>query len=130
MWGRIGLPGGSSDFSCIIRIEETQGYRDLPIIGESLHKDSYHAHVILNGNNQDEGQGELLMRTREPRFSESVGGIGIDMTEDDVRAKYGNPDTVQPKTDDRGRVWKGNTTWSYKKLGRGPLGGRPGGPYV
>lgn len=109
--------GGSSDFSCSIRIVEAAGCRDLPIIGESLRDDSYHAHVILNGDNRDESRGELLMRIREPRYAESVGGIGIDMTEEDVRARYGSPDTIQPKMISNGKEWKGQTIWSYKKLG-------------
>lgn len=46
----------------------------------------------------------------------SVGGIGIDMTEDTVRSKYGKSDILQPKTDSRGRVWKG-----YRPLTKGLL---------
>lgn len=86
--------GGGSNFSCIIRIIEADGYRDLPVIGENLQKDSYHAHVIF-GDNMDERKGILLMRTKAAKYYESVGGIGLDMPEKEVLAKYGKPDKIQ-----------------------------------
>lgn len=104
--------GGSSDFSCIIRIIEADGYRDLPIIGENLRKDSYHAHVILNGDNGDESKGTMLMRTPQARYYESVGGIGLDMPAKEVLAKYGKPDKIQ-----QSQTWKTLDTWQYQKLG-------------
>lgn len=104
--------GGSSDFSCIIRIVEAQGYRDLPIIGENLGKGNYHSHVILNGDNRDSSKGTMLMRSTETQYYESVGGIGLDMPEKEVLAKYGRPDKIQ-KTNPRG----GLDVWQYQKLG-------------
>lgn len=101
--------GGGTDFSCIIRIVEAEGYRDMPVICESMYPASYHSHIILNGDNHDRSKGTLLLRTTEPRYYESVGGIGIDMTEDAVRAKYGSPDRMEQK--------KGMTIWTYQKLG-------------
>lgn len=87
--GAYNPAGGSSDFSCFIRIIENGEYRDLPIITENLGPDNYHAHVILNGDNRDENKGTLLMRTTTPQYQEKVGGIGIDMPEKEVLAKYG-----------------------------------------
>lgn len=104
--------GGGSNFSCIIRIIEADGYRDLPVIGENLQKDSYHAHVILNGDNMDERKGILLMRTKAAKYYESVGGIGLDMPEKEVLAKYGKPDKIQNL-----KPWKNLDTWQYQKLG-------------
>ena len=109
--------GGGTDFSCIIRIVEAERYRDMPVICESMYPASYHAHIILNGDDYDISKGTLLMRTTEPRYYESVGGIGLDMTEDAVRAKYGSPDGMEQKRDSRGRLWKGFTVWTYQKLG-------------
>lgn len=110
--GAYNPAGGSSDFSCTIRIIEAQGYRDLPIIGESLYKDSYHAHVIFNGDNRDETKGTLLLRTPEAQYNESVGSIGLDMPAKEVQAKYGSPDTIQQV-----KPWTQLDTWQYRKLG-------------
>lgn len=92
--GAYNPAGGSSDFSCIIRIIENGEYRDLPIIAENLGPDNYHAHVILNGDNRDGNKGTLLMRTTTAKYQETVGGIGIDMPEKEVLAKYGQPDVI------------------------------------
>jgi len=110
--GAYNPAGGSSDFSCIIRIIEAQGYRDLPIIGENLYKGSYHSHVILNGDNRDERKGTLLLRTPEAQYYESVGGIGLDMPATEVQAKYGSPDAIQSV-----KPWTQLDTWQYRKLG-------------
>lgn len=107
--------GGGADFSCIIRIVEADGYRDLPVICESLRKDSYHSHIIFNGDNLDDSKGILLMRTTDARYYESVGGIGIDMLGKDVIAKYGKPDQIQPKKDRAGNTRA--EIWTYQKLG-------------
>ncbi|WP_301873380.1 hypothetical protein [Acidaminococcus intestini] len=103
------LAGADTDFSGIIRIVEAEGYRDMPVICENMYSASYHSHIILNGDNHDLSKGTLLMRTTEPRYYESVGGIGLDMTEDTVRAKYGSPDRM--------KQMKGSTVWTYQKLG-------------
>lgn len=103
------LAGAARDFSGIIRIVEAEGYRDMPVICENMYSDSYHSHIILNGDNHDPSKSTLLMRTTEPRYYESVGGIGLDMTEDAVRAKYGSPDRMEQK--------RGSTVWIYQKLG-------------
>ena len=84
----------------------------MPIIGENLRKDSYHAHVILNGDNGDESKGTMLMRTPQARYYESVGGIGLDMPAKEVVAKYGKPDKIQ-----KSKTWKTLDTWQYQKLG-------------
>ncbi|MFV0637036.1 hypothetical protein [Mitsuokella sp.] len=104
--------GGNSDFSCIIRIVEADGYRDLPLICESLRKDSYHSHVILNKDNMDDSKGTMLMRMPQARYYESVGGIGLDMPAAEVVAKYGRPDKIQ-----KSKTWKTLDTWQYQKLG-------------
>lgn len=104
--------GGESDFSCIIRIIEADGYRDLSVIGENLQNDSYHAHIILNGNNQTNRESTLLMKTEAAKCYESVGGIYLDMTEKEVLTKYGNPDQIQHL-----KSWINLDTWKYEKLG-------------
>lgn len=98
-----------SYFSCFIRIIENGEYRDLPIIAENLGPDNYHAHVILNGDNRDENKGTLLMRTTTPQYQETVGGIGIDMSEKEVLAKYGQPDVIG--------IERGVSLWKYQSLG-------------
>lgn len=107
--GVYNLAGGSSDFDCVIRIVEATGYRDLPVACENLRKDSYHAHVILKRN---PGKDTLLMRTTDAQYYETVGGIGLDMPEKDVLAKYGNPDKIQ-----KSKIWKSFDVWQYRKLG-------------
>ena len=106
------LAGGNSDFSCIIRIIEAEGYCDLPIIGENLRKNSYHAHVILNGDNRNDNNGIMLMRTPQAQYYESVGGIGLDMPAKEVVVKYGKPDKIQ-----KSKPWKTLDIWQYEKLG-------------
>ena len=110
--GAYNPAGGSSDFSCIIRIIEAQGYRDLPIIGENLYKGSNHSHVIMNGDNQDERKGTLLLHAPNAQYYESVGGIGLDMPATEVQAKYGSPDSIQSV-----KPWIQLETWQYQKLG-------------
>lgn len=107
--GAYNPAGGSSDFSCLIRIIENGEYRDLPIIAENLGPDNYHAHVILNGDNRDENKGTLLMRTITAQYQETVGGIGIDMPEKEVLAKYGQPDVIG--------IERGVPIWKYQSLG-------------
>lgn len=103
------VAGGGGDFSCIVRIVESDGYRDLPLDCDCLYPDSYHPHVILKGYAKDGSKNTLLLRTLEPQYYESVGGIYLDMTEEAVRAKYGNPDTIIPKTN--------GAVWSYQRIG-------------
>lgn len=113
--GAYNEAGGGYNFSCIIRIVEADGYRDLPVICENVSKDSYHAHVILNGDNFDQSKGTLLMRTKQPQHYESVGGIGLDTYAKEVLANYGKPDVIKPIKD------RGNKTiaeeWTYNKMG-------------
>jgi outer membrane autotransporter protein len=56
----------------------------------------------------DGGKGTLLLRTKDPEYYESVGGIGLDMTEGDIRAKYGDSDTILPRTSSDGIPDKAN----------------------
>lgn len=107
--GAYSPAGGSSDFSCIIRIIENGEYRDLPIIGENLGDGNYHSHIIFNGDNRDDSKGVLLMRTTEVKFQETVGGIGIDMPAKEVLNRYGNPDSIESKG--------GVSVWKYHNLG-------------
>ena len=101
--GIYDVAGGRSDFSCIIRIVELEGYRDIPVIFKGLTKENYHTHLLLNGDNK---KGQLLIRYPKAKYYESVGGIGLDMTAKEVIAKYGMPDS-----DSTARIWK------YRNLG-------------
>lgn len=107
--------GGSSDFSCTLRIVEAGGYRDLHLDCEHLESDSYHAHVVLNFSYDDPSKGTFLLKTKEPRFYESVGGIGIDMLPSQVTFMYGAPDSIVPEKTANGCVF--GEKWMYRKLG-------------
>lgn len=107
--GAYSPAGGSSDFSCIIRIVENGEYRDLPIIGENLGDGNYHSHIIFNGDSRDNSKGTLLMRTTEVKFQETVGGIGIDMPAKEVLSKYGKPGSIETRD--------GVSVWKYQNLG-------------
>ncbi len=110
--GIYNLAGGSSDFSCLLRIVESDGYRDLPLICENLRDGSYHSHIILNGDNFNSNKGTLLTRTPTVQYFESVGGIYIDMPEKEVLAKYGKPSSIRHSYE-----WNNLKVWEYKKLG-------------
>lgn len=110
--GVYNVAGGRSDFHCIIRIVESNGYRDLSISGEQLEKGYYHSHVILHSKAGDYDEGTLLMRTKKAQYYESVGGIYLDTPEKEVLAKYGKPDRILNV-----KPWEGFDTWRYQKLG-------------
>ena len=110
-----GLAGGSSDFSCRGKIREAAGLRDLPLVCESLQKDSWHAHVFLGGDPHRGEKGRLLSRTPEPLHYESVGGIGLDTPTGAVEAAYGIPDRLERVQDRNGHVVA--EKWKYTRLG-------------
>ena len=116
--GAYHVAGGHSNFSCVLRIVEAGGYRDLLIGCDSMFPESYHSHVIFYKQNKfNPDEAICLLKTKEPQFNESVGGICLDMTEEAVQAKYGSPDFTQPKKDRRGQDVQGDTVWVYQKLG-------------
>lgn len=121
-----GLAGGSSDFSCRVKIREAAGLRELPLVCESLQKDSWHAHVFLGGDPHRGEKGRLLSRTPEPLHYESVGGIGLDTPTGAVEAAYGIPDRLE-RVQDRNVTamwwlkngstpgWDWNCSWKNKR---------------
>ena len=104
--------GGGSNFGCILRIVESGGYRDLRIGYEGVGGTSnYHAHLILV-DNVDSTKDRSLLRTPTPRYYETVGGIGLDMTTKEVISKYGNPDINIPR-----RQYPKEELWRYSSIG-------------
>lgn len=104
--------GGSSDFSCTLRIIENESYKDLFLICAHVGKPDYHSHIILNGAYGDASKGAMLLRTKTAQYYETVGGIGIDMPAKEVIAKYGEPDMRQ--------IWRktpGEYLWRYNRMG-------------
>ena len=82
---------------------------------EHLETESYHAHIVLNYSNDDFTKGIFLLRTKEPQYYESVGGIGIDMPSKEVISLYGAPENLKQNRGSNGSVY--GETWTYSKLG-------------
>lgn len=89
--------GGSSFGAGIFRVEEASGLRDIPW---STKGEDAHSLLILNGN-------EVYRRTAKQQYKESVGGIYLGMTDQEVLAKLGAP----PKAE------KEEKRWIYPELG-------------
>ena len=88
-----------------IRINEGNNYRDI----EVCHDDSgygmsgYHERLIMNwGSNS----AYSLRRTKHPRYFESIGGIYLGMSKNQVLSLYGQPSKVE--TRHRFSTWKYN----------------------
>ena len=101
------VAGGRGSASFLLRISEKTGYRDLDMSVDFLDEDPTKFHQMLSCD------GVGYRRTPYPQYYESVGGLGLEMSEDDVLARYGKPDEVTTTT-----KWKPKeTTWMYSKLG-------------
>ena len=96
--------GGGGDVGFVLRINENDVYRDLRLSCTGISPDptKYHQYIRFNGT--------TLRRTPAAQFHESVGGLGLGMSADDVIAKYGKPDNYST---DQGR----RLQWVYSRLG-------------
>lgn len=99
--------GGGGNFNIVVRIVEDAGYRDLKLIctGISPDHNAYHQYIRLDH--------QLLRRFPEARYHETIGGLGLGMTKQDVLGRYGNPDVV--KNGERGK----REFWKYEAIGLG-----------
>lgn len=81
--GIYNVAGGVSNFSMTMRIVEKTGYRDLKMDCNNLNADPNTYHQVLYYDQQ------AYRRTQQPLYHETVGGLGLGMSEQDVKAKYG-----------------------------------------
>ena len=86
----IFTPQSAAVYTC--RIADGSGYRDIHLDYHSmpsvfLSTPDYHETIFLNGKT-------ALRRTKKPRYFESVGGIFLGMSKDDVLKLYGQPSSV------------------------------------
>ena len=86
--GIYNVAGGGGDFGCILRIVEKSGYRDLALDFENLTTDPNTYHQVMEYDQQ------AFRRTQQLLYHETVGGLGLGMSDQDVKAKYGNPDVA------------------------------------
>lgn len=84
--------------SNIFRIIENNGYRDIHIDGEGYDE---HEMVIIDGTS-------VAYKTQKPRYFESVGGIYIGMSGEDILKLYGQPSR---------RISGYQDVWYYDNLG-------------
>jgi hypothetical protein len=91
--------GGSSDFGAKIQLLVNNHYQMFPVSfqGLSSNKNIYHQYMFADG--------QAYRRTPQERYYESVGGIYLGMTRNQVLALYGQPDVDQ------------NSSMGYSKLG-------------
>ncbi len=89
--------GGTSFGAGIFRVEEASGLRDIPW---STKGEDAHSLLILNGN-------EVYRRTAKQQYQESIGGVYLGMTAQEVLAKLGAPPVAE----------KEETRWVYPELG-------------
>lgn len=101
--GLYGGAGGGGNIGFIVRIVEKSGYRDLQLVFQFLSKDPSVAHQTMYY------QGKAYRRTPSPVYYETIGGLGLGMSKDDVIERYGNPDDISIKNN--------RTFWMYSKLG-------------
>ena len=89
--------GGTSFGAGIFRVEEASGLRDIPW---STKGEDAHSLLILNGN-------EVYRRTAKQQYQESIGGVYLGMTAQEVLAKLGAPPVAE----------KEETRWVYPEVG-------------
>ena len=70
------------------------------------HGKDYHEMLIVNGGQM------ILRKTQKPQYYESVGGVYIGMSTDDLTALYGSPSSV-----DNSKAMQGKIIWKYKNEG-------------
>ena len=91
----------------VCRINEGNRTRDIIIDYNSMpsvfSSNDYHEMIILNGQT-------MLRRTKNPRYFESIGGVYIGMSKNQVASLYGQPTSI-------GRNYGCVTTWKYSKEG-------------
>ena len=97
--------GGGEDIGFTLRIAEKTGYRDLRLSFENLETDPKAYHQTMYTGNR------AYRRTPRLQYYESVGGLALGMTEQEVEQKYGKPDTLLTATE------SARTKWIYTKLG-------------
>lgn len=100
----IFTPQSIAVYTC--RIAEGSSYKDIHLDHHSmppayLSTPDYHEMIFLNGKT-------ALRRTKEPRYFESVGGIYIGMSKEEVLKLYGQPSSVIYRDN-------GSITWKYDK---------------
>ena len=100
----IFTPQSSAVYTC--RIAEGSVYKDIHLDHHSmpsiyLSTPDYHETIFLNGKT-------VLRMTKEPRYFESVGGIYIGMSKEQVLRLYGQPSSVVDRSN-------GLVTWKYDK---------------
>jgi len=115
--GLYGGAGGGGDIGFTVRIIENGQYRDLQLSCTNLSEnpDAYHQYIVFNKN--------TLRRTPEAQFYESVGGLGLGMSQKDVVVRYGQPNRAYSGSNDRRLTWEytdlGMTiTWDYGIISR------------
>lgn len=97
--------GGGGDIGFTLRIVEKTGYRDLRLSFENLVTDPHAYHQMMYTNDR------AYRRTPRLQYYESVGGLALGMTEQEVEQKYGKPDTILATP--RSAI----TKWVYPNLG-------------
>ena len=92
-----GIAGGGSQYAATVRISEEQGQRDIKTetVGQKF---------LYFGN-------YTLQNTLNPVYYESICGIYLGMSEEELQKLHGNPDSVNRGKRDNGE------TWVYGKLG-------------
>lgn len=102
--GITNVAGGGGDIGFTLRIAEKTGVRDLRLSFENLAADSRVYHQMLYTNER------AYRRTPRLQYYESVGGLALGMTEQEVEQKYGKPDTIYT-------INRVATKWIYTNLG-------------
>lgn len=91
-----------------VKILENSGYRNIvlsylnSLMAEQNSEKNYHDAIVIDNKNS-------YRRTKTPQYFESVGGIYIGMSTNDVVKSYGKPTSI-----DKGRnEWEQVNTWRY-----------------
>ena len=89
--------------SAHIPVFQAEGLRPIPL--EHYGKD-YHEMLIVNGGQM------ILRKTKKQQYFESIGGVYLGMSTDDLTALYGSPSSV-----DNSKAMQGKIIWKYKNEG-------------
>ena len=96
----VGYEGDTAAFYKIV-INEGNRNRTLELEYSGSAESGYYEEITLNKN--------VLRRTKNPKYFESIGGIYLRMDKDQVISLYGEPSKKSTNYD--------NSTWEYKNLG-------------
>lgn len=107
--------GGGADFTCVFRVIEAGGYRDIYALCLNQQEGNYHSRIILGWDSKVKEKGTLLLKSTHPLYAETVGGIGLDMLDKEVLEKYGKPDTTFPGINRNSNL--DHEVWRYEKIG-------------